>query len=237
MKHPTVEELCAAFGTIDRKIASHMVHLCQYEATPEQLCEFIRKKKVLERTRNYAWSLPECPYETALGCRRLVLYSLNYLLGMRGARRWCAGYEYLDAGDPQALTLIYEESTDTLHIGCWADFLTVGPVRDLTEAEAVFEPSVEPELAPPEESELSADLRERIEQNDTTAWCILIVKARWRGFEGVATRGGYTFPAGRSGDMNEEYAKEAFDELRAQALADLNQTIRNAVSDLESLRG
>ena len=120
-------------------------------------------------------------------------------------------------------------------------------LRSLTANEVEFELDTEPELEPFESNaQASGDdeadrkveegIRERLQYGDVSAWCILVVRAKWKGYEGVATLGGYSFPAGQTGDQNREYAAENFECLKAEALADLNRTLHERATIPEEIR-
>lgn len=111
-------------------------------------------------------------------------------------------------------------------------------LRKLTAAEVEFEESTEPEDIPvegnfstygsEEDKRYEQELLDRLNRGDGSAWCILVVKARWKGFTGYASLGGYVFPAGNSGTQNAEYAKEEYAQLRAEALDDLNVGVQSS---------
>lgn len=61
----------------------------------------------------------------------MVLDAINNIVGTHGVEalhhprssnpEGAPSWEYLNAGDPYATTLIYTRATDTLRIGCWGD--------------------------------------------------------------------------------------------------------------------
>ncbi len=73
-------------------------------------------------------------------------------------------------------------------------------LRKLTADEVKFEVSIEPEDHGPEGAFASGDdsldradaaaIRERLENGDEGAWCVVVVTARWRGFTGKDSLGG-----------------------------------------------
>lgn len=120
-------------------------------------------------------------------------------------------------------------------------------LRALTASEVEFELDTEPELDSFEGNVLASgddeedrkaeeEIRERLQRGDISAWCILVVHAKWKGYEGVASLGGYSFPAGYTGDQNHEYAAEDFEYLKAEALADLNRTLHERATIPEEIR-
>ena len=81
-------------------------------------------------TWRYARSCYHDPFLSRMWRRSIVLHAIDRILGTHGvealrhprdgeldAPRW----EYLNAGDPYATTLLYTRATDTLRIGCWGD--------------------------------------------------------------------------------------------------------------------
>jgi len=123
----------------------------------------------------------------------------------------------------------------------------VSTLRALIGDEVEFENGVEPEFIVLEgnvlcsgddkaDREAEAEVRRRLEAGDTSAWCILVVTARWEGWEGMASLGAYQFPAGQKGWENQEYAKDDYSQLRVDALADLNQRIHKQYLKLSELR-
>ena len=118
-------------------------------------------------------------------------------------------------------------------------------MKKLTADQVEFTISVEQEDIPvrgnymatddPEQDKRDEDeLLERIERGDDSAWCCLIVEARWRDFVGRDSLGACTLEGG-SGRQVEAQAWAMADDhgMREQALADLNEEIR---ASLDSAR-
>lgn len=118
-------------------------------------------------------------------------------------------------------------------------------MRELTAEEVEFEELVEDDYEIPEGVFSTDDpeqdrrdeeaIRSRLARGDNSAWCILVVHARWEGFVGHASVAGFTFPQGQSGRANARYAKEDFEGLRMEALADLNAQLKNMAAKLAKL--
>lgn len=118
-------------------------------------------------------------------------------------------------------------------------------MRELTAEEVEFEEDVEDDFVLPEGIFATDDpeqdrrdeeaIRSRLARGDNSAWCILVVHAKWEGFVGSASVGGFTFPEGCSGTANARYAKEHFEGLRAEALADLNAQLKTVAEKLAKL--
>jgi len=108
-------------------------------------------------------------------------------------------------------------------------------IRKLTADEVEFTLDVEPECDSTVEGnamcsgddaadkKYEQELLARLERGDTSAWCVLIVKAKWNGHEGVDTLGCVTLKE----DADEEDAREMADMhgMEANALAYLNDEL------------
>lgn len=119
-------------------------------------------------------------------------------------------------------------------------------LRPLTADEVEFELGCEEEFIPFEGNVLSSgdaaldkeaedDVRRRLNRNDVSAWCILTVKAKWKGYTGHASLGCFIFPEGNTGPQNLEYAKDEYEQLRSEALDDLNQGLATSAKMLFEL--
>lgn len=113
-------------------------------------------------------------------------------------------------------------------------------MRKLTADEVEFEESTEPEDLPVQGNYMCTDdpeadraaeqeLLERLARGDESAWCCLVVTAKWREFIGYAMLGGYSFPEGQTGAENREYAAEEYKQLRVEALEAMNERLETEV--------
>ena len=113
-------------------------------------------------------------------------------------------------------------------------------LRAVTADEVEFEDTFEEETADLRNDKVAREhedeMIERLERGDITAWCILAVRVHWKGHTGYAALCGYTFPEGRTGIQNQEYASEDMAQLRIEALEDLNRTLQEQADLLEGLR-
>ena len=100
MRSPSVKALTAAFRDLDAKGARKIKKLAA-EAGSNTLAALREMDKILD-THGVEALLP-----------------LNYYKS--------APYEYLNAGDAYATTLIYTRATNTLRIGCWGDIVEAHP--------------------------------------------------------------------------------------------------------------
>lgn len=82
------------------------------------------------QTAAYARQCYNDPYYTGMWRRTLVLHAIDCMLGTHGVEALGEGersdgyappYEYLNAGDAYATTLIYKRDTDRVFVGCWSD--------------------------------------------------------------------------------------------------------------------
>jgi hypothetical protein len=126
-------------------------------------------------------------------------------------------------------------------------------MRPLTESEVTFDLELEPEHIPfrgnaiasgdPEyDREYEAELQERLDNGDESAWCCLTVTATWVSADGdeYAGRdhlGGVTLEGG-SGPAVSRQAWELADwhGMKQKALADLNATLQARVAKCAALQ-
>lgn len=118
-------------------------------------------------------------------------------------------------------------------------------LRRLTKKDVEFELSVEPEDIPWEGNAMASDdeeydreyneqIEDLLNRGFTEAWCILVVKASWDGYEGVASLGGNTFFPPHNNEKDFQEQAEAHG-LYEEALDDLNKTLAQAAKDLSKL--
>ena len=80
-------------------------------------------------TQKYVRQLHSSPYRSQIWRVAVVLHAINAIIGTHGVEALGPDvggpnpppFEYCNAGDPYATTLIYTRATDTLRIGCWGD--------------------------------------------------------------------------------------------------------------------
>lgn len=118
--------------------------------------------------------------------------------------------------------------------------------RELRADEVEFEEGCKEEFIPVEGNYMATDddeadkaaekeLLDRLNRGDNSAWCILVVKAKWKDRVGHASLGCFVFPEGNPGWKNREYAKDEYESLKEEALADLNQSIQKTWQELSEL--
>lgn len=123
MRAPTAKRLCATFD-IDRKQANLIRKLAKACDSGEKLESLIAKH--CPSTDAYARSCHHWPFSSHMWRVTMVLHAIDAIIGTygveglgRGSFRVGPPYEYCNAGDPYATTLIYKRATDNLYIGCW----------------------------------------------------------------------------------------------------------------------
>lgn len=137
-------------------------------------------------------------------------------------------------------------SSSGARIGRWCARSDRNPItgeamtRELTEEEVEFTVECLTEdvdyhgncSAIDEETDRAAEewIAEQLEQGNEWAWCMVRVTAKWEDFVGTAYLGGCSYE-------DEESFKEGgyYDDLRAEALNDLNQQIADTADKLKAL--
>jgi hypothetical protein len=84
----------------------------------------------IPKTAEYVRRMHSDPYNSHVWRVTVALNAMDNIVGTHGVEslgpsdqddRFAPPYEYLNAGDSYATTLIYRRRTDTLSLGCWAD--------------------------------------------------------------------------------------------------------------------
>jgi hypothetical protein len=115
-------------------------------------------------------------------------------------------------------------------------------IRDLREDEVELSLYIAPETIPiegncsaidPETDRQAAEwIRSQLEADNDWAWCMVTVEARWRGYVGRDHLGGCSYESEASFKDPDGY----WPDMKAQALEDLNEQLRDMAGDLEELR-
>lgn len=108
-------------------------------------------------------------------------------------------------------------------------------LRKLEEHEVEFELSTESEdtshigecSAVSDEVDKAAeeDISRRLAHGDESAWCVLVVKATWKGYSETDYLGGFTFPEGNNGRQNQKYAADSYADMKEEVLERLNKQL------------
>jgi len=111
-------------------------------------------------------------------------------------------------------------------------------VRKLIAEEVKFSYEAEPSDIPiegnvsaiDEETDCKAEtwVLSELQDGNTWAWAFVIVKAQWYDFNGVDCLGG-------SWKSEEEFIKSTYEEMKNEALCDLNLTIKEKVKQISEL--
>lgn len=134
MRFPTKKRLKAAFPSLtDEKIAL-MRKLAHAVDASYALGELIREQ--CPQTEAYRRQCYNDPLATRMWRRTLVLHALDTIMETYGVESLGEGehptyappYEYLNAGDTYATTLVYHRDADAVRISCWGDLVETGKV-------------------------------------------------------------------------------------------------------------
>lgn len=144
---PSVKKLLEAFPELGEKVNGHskaslLRRVAKASHDPTELSLIIDCH--CPKTRAYAmhaWA----PWHTTMALsatkellQTLTLHAIDELLGTHGVEALGEGchrlsyappYEYCNAGDPYAGTLIYKRDADRLFIGCCGDLVESGKVK------------------------------------------------------------------------------------------------------------
>lgn len=126
MRTPSIKRLVATFD-LTREQASLIKRLGVACDSAEALSTLIEAE--CPATDRYARSCFHNPYTSQMWRRTMALHAIDCILGTHGVESlgegkhsegYASPYEYCNAGDPYAATLIYRRATDNLYVGCWA---------------------------------------------------------------------------------------------------------------------
>lgn len=131
MRTPSVEKLCASFRDLSASDARLLKRVCGAVAVasssdePSELARLVAAGR-LPATDRYVRSLASDPYRSRTWRSTVALHACNELLGMSGVESlggtdnpgYAPDWEYLNAGDTYATTLVYRLATDTIRISC-----------------------------------------------------------------------------------------------------------------------
>jgi hypothetical protein len=127
MRSPSVKTLTEAFRDLSATDARLIKRIAKATDAPEALRKLIDER--CPKTADYVRSMYSDPYNSHMWRVTVALHAVNGILGTHGVEGLgpeVSGiapppYEYLNAGDTYATTLIYTRKTDTLRVGCWGD--------------------------------------------------------------------------------------------------------------------
>lgn len=135
MRAPSAARLMEAFKDLTRENANLIRKLAHAADDPVRFSSLIHGNAVLSATAAYARSCYGDPFDSGMWRRTMALHAIDRLLGTYGVEPLGTvdvhdgpAFEYCNAGDTYATTLIYMRDTDTLRIGCWGDLVERGLV-------------------------------------------------------------------------------------------------------------
>jgi len=129
MKAPTLENLLSSFRDLTREQARLIRKLAHSVDDREALAALIEAS--CPETHAYARSCYSDPYDSGMWRRTMALHAIDRILGTCGVEAlgptddhrvgYAPPFEYCNAGDTYATTLIYKRDSDRLFVGCWGD--------------------------------------------------------------------------------------------------------------------
>ena len=137
MRMPSADRLVAAFRDLDRKQALQIRRIGRAVDSWETLAKELARVPGCESdARNLSAHTIHCWRVT------YALRAMDRILGTHGIEAfgnrqprapYAPAFEYLNAGDTYATTLIYTRDTDTIRIGSWGGIAEKLPRKDLSE--------------------------------------------------------------------------------------------------------
>lgn len=128
MRCPSTKSLLT-FRNLDAKGANLIRRLAGAADDGDELETIIEKH--CPETAKYVQQMHSSPYRSHMWRVTVALHAMDQILGTHGveglgpADAFSQGgappYEYLNAGDAYATTLVYTRKTDTLRVGCYGD--------------------------------------------------------------------------------------------------------------------
>lgn len=127
MRAPSLQTLHKNFPHLSHKEALLIRRLAHETDVPDKLADTI--ERFVPETARYVRSMYSNPYNSHMWRVTVVLHAIDQILGTYGVEAFGPArgssqsppYEYLNAGDTYATTLIYRRNTDTLGVGNWGD--------------------------------------------------------------------------------------------------------------------
>jgi len=144
MQAPSSKTLLSEFRQLSPEEAKLLRALASASDDGEQLKELVDTR--VPATANYVRSLHSDPYRSRLWRTTVALHAMNEVLGTHGVEGlgpprggdYAPPYEYLNAGDTYAGTLIYDRGRDRLFVGSWGDIVEKHPEWESSEDHATI---------------------------------------------------------------------------------------------------
>lgn len=128
MRAPSATRLVTAFRDLDRKGANRIRRLARAVDDAATLRRIIERE--CPATHAYARSCHSDPFDSHMWRVTMALHAMNETLGHFGVEplgrismHEGPPFQYLNAGDTYATTLIYRRDSDNLTIGSWGDLV------------------------------------------------------------------------------------------------------------------
>jgi hypothetical protein len=136
MRAPSIDSLMKAFPKMTREEAK-LIRLVAKADDADSLEKVIDGEVIafFPRTKAFVFSLSSDPYTSKIWRVTVQLHAIDEVMGTYGVEGLGPGrsgdyappYEYLNAGDTYATTLIYHRNTDNLFIGDWGSIAEKHP--------------------------------------------------------------------------------------------------------------
>lgn len=144
MRAPSSKTLLSAFKQLSTKEANLIRNLASVADDGERLKQLIDTK--VPATERYVRSLYSDPYRSRIWRTTVALHAMNEVLGTHGVEGlgpprggdYAPPYEYLNAGDTYAGTLIYDRDRDRLFVGSWGGVVEKHPKWEASEDHATI---------------------------------------------------------------------------------------------------
>jgi hypothetical protein len=127
MRVPSIKTLTTRFPNLSRDEAKLIRALGHATDDGEKLRQIV--EELSPKTAAYVRSMHGEPWSSHMWRVTVALHAMDVVLGTFGVEglgptsgpSYAPPYEYLNAGDTYATTLIYRNKTDTLSVGNWGD--------------------------------------------------------------------------------------------------------------------
>lgn len=142
MRAPSAKTLLAEFRNLSAEETKLIRKLADAADDGEELKELVDAR--VPGTASYVRSMHSDPYRSRLWRTTVALHAINEILGTHGVEGlgpprsgdYAPPYEYLNAGDTYAGTLIYDRDGDRLFVGSWGDIVEKHPEWESAEDHA-----------------------------------------------------------------------------------------------------
>ena len=142
VRAPSTKALLSEFRNLSAEEAKLIRKLADATDDGERLKKLVDAH--VPATSSYVRSMHSDPYRSRLWRTTVALHAMNEILGTHGVEGlgpprsgdYAPPYEYLNAGDTYAGTLIYDRGGDRLFVGTWGDVVEKHPEWESAEDRA-----------------------------------------------------------------------------------------------------